>query len=171
MRPNRIFLAAAAVAIIGFAMAIASAPGPSLAEGFGTHLISTADYSTCAVVSGGGVQCWGENEDGQLGDGTTTDRSTPVDVCATGATAPCKASDDTVLTGVVGVAAGYEHTCAVTSAGTAKCWGDNEFGQLGAGTLTDSTTPVDVCATGATPPCTPGNNNILTGVAVAQAGG
>ena len=169
MRPKGIFLAVAAVGIIAFAMAIASAPGPSLAEGFGTHLISTADWTTCAVISDGGVQCWGQNEDGQLGDGTTTDRSTPVDVCATGATAPCSASDDTVLTGVVGVAAGYEHTCAVTSAGTAKCWGDNDFGQLGAGTLTDSTTPVDVCATGATPPCTPGNNNILTGVAAISA--
>jgi alpha-tubulin suppressor-like RCC1 family protein len=148
---------------------MASTPGPSLAEGFGTHVISTADYHTCAVLSDGGAQCWGGNEDGQLGDGTTTERATPVDVCATGATAPCTASDDSVLTNIVGIAAGYEHTCAVTDTGTAKCWGDNEFGQLGNGSLLDSLTPVDVCATGATTPCTAGAGNILTGVATISA--
>ena len=86
---------------------------------------------TCAVLADGGAQCWGDNEYGQLGDGTRDDHLTPVDVVG-------------LQHDVTGLSAGYEHTSAVTDAGGAKCWGDNHSGQLGDGTTTRRLTPVDV---------------------------
>lgn len=79
---------------------------------------------TCAVMEAGGVLCWGRNDAGQLGDGTTTDRPEPVPVGG--------------LTGVSRVGLGTGHTCAVTNAGAAFCWGSNEAGQIGNGAETYS---------------------------------
>ncbi len=90
---------------------------------------------TCALTTGGGVKCWGVGHDGQLGDGTTQARSLPGDV--TGLTE-----------GVVAIAAGYQHACAITGSGSVKCWGANDRGQLGDGTTTNRTTPVDAFGLG-----------------------
>jgi hypothetical protein len=92
--------------------------------------LAAGDSHTCAVVAGGTIRCWGRNGHGQLGDGTTTDRSTPVTVQG--------------LTGVTQLAAGGYHTCAVVAGGTIRCWGRNGNGQLGDGTTTDRSTPVTV---------------------------
>jgi len=107
--------------------------------------VAVGDVHSCALISGGTVKCWGSNTNGQLGDGTTTDRSTPVTVCdAPGLFFGCSPS----LTDVVQIAAGASHTCALHSDGSVSCWGDNAFGQLGNNDApNDSDTAVTVCAT------------------------
>lgn len=106
---------------------------PAGVDGLGEGVLSLGanGYHTCAVTDSGAVKCWGLNEHGQLGDGSTTGSLVPVDVVGLGA-------------GIRSVAAGYEHTCAVTTAGAVKCWGANESGELGDGSTTDRLAPVDV---------------------------
>ena len=71
------------------------------------------------------------NDYGQLGDGTTNNRSTPIDVVG-------------LTDGVRMVSVGDWHTCAITAGGGAKCWGENQSGALGDGTWTHRLTPADV---------------------------
>jgi alpha-tubulin suppressor-like RCC1 family protein len=93
--------------------------------------ISAGDEHTCALISGGGVKCWGSNAFGELGDGTNTQSNVPVDVVG-------------FTSGVQAVSAGDEHTCALASEGSIKCWGRNDDGELGDGTNEDSNVPVDI---------------------------
>lgn len=87
----------------------------------------------CALVASGSntvPYCWGDNQDGALGNGSTTSSSIPV-----------------LVTGVSNsnsLALGFSHTCATTPAGQVYCWGRNVEGQLGDGTGRDSTRPVSV---------------------------
>lgn len=97
----------------------------------GVQAISAGYNHTCAVMSAGGVRCWGANEHGRLGDGTTENRSVPVEV-------------HSLSSGIQGITAGGYHTCALTSAGSVKCWGRNNYGQLGNFLVPESTTPMDV---------------------------
>jgi alpha-tubulin suppressor-like RCC1 family protein len=93
--------------------------------------IAAGLFHTCALISGGAVKCWGLNEGGALGDDTTTKRNRPVAVSG-------------FSSGVVAVTAGHDHSCALTRDGAVKCWGRNNFGQIGDGTTTNRLTPVSV---------------------------
>jgi alpha-tubulin suppressor-like RCC1 family protein len=98
--------------------------------GSGVAAISAGSFHTCALMAGSGLKCWGSNFDGRLGDGTTTDSSSPVNVVS-------------LASGVGGVSAGYVDTCAVTSAGGVKCWGSASYGVLGMA-ASSSTSPIDL---------------------------
>lgn len=106
--------------------------------GSGVAKVATGGFSTCALLTSGAVKCWGNNSHGQLGDGTNTDRSTPVDVSG-------------ISAGAVDIAVGIRHACAALSDGGVKCWGDNGEGQLGvepAGFQQSRNTPAIVTGVG-----------------------
>ncbi|MCE1174657.1 MAG: putative Ig domain-containing protein, partial [Propionibacteriales bacterium] len=121
-----------------------SSPQPVTALSTGISSVATGYTHSCALTTTGGVECWGNNSFGQLGNGTLSASSTPTVVAG-------------LSSGVTAVAGGVNHTCALTSAGGVKCWGSNSNGQLGNGTTTDSTIPVNVTG--------------LTGVTAITAGG
>jgi alpha-tubulin suppressor-like RCC1 family protein len=87
--------------------------------------------ATCAVLTNRWVYCWGDNEHGQLGDSTTTDRSRPVRVRARAGIAAGPLSKVTQIDG------GDAHACVRQTDGRARCWGANDEGQLGDGTETE----------------------------------
>lgn len=106
---------------------------PIAATGLGSEVVAVAAgfEHSCALTGAGAVYCWGRNEFGNLGDGTITDRNTPVIVA-------------TLASGVIAIAAGRHHSCAVMANGTVKCWGSNAQGQVGDGSLDDRAGPVEV---------------------------
>lgn len=109
-----------------------SAVPVSVSSGGNLLTISAGQAHSCAVRSaGGGVICWGNNADGQLGDGTTSNTSAiPVDVLSLGS--------------AVDVSAAYDFSCAVLGDGSSWCWGQGDMGQLGNGDWANSATPVMV---------------------------
>ena len=98
----------------------------------GNPIVATAigGRHACVLRAGGQLSCWGANDDGQLGDGTTISRGTAAEV-----------GD---LPAVRAIALGDRHTCAVTNDGAVLCFGANEDGQLGDGTTISRSTPVAV---------------------------
>lgn len=124
--------------------------GTPLRPGLDISFSVGSGIHTCVISdpgASGTAQCWGLNNEGQLGDGQACGSpscTVPVNVCDVGASVPC-GSD--VLTGIVSIAVGYEHSCAYMYNGGIECWGENNFGQLGDGTTTSRSTPVDVCQT------------------------
>ncbi len=94
--------------------------------------ISSGSHHTCAILDDGSMKCWGENTNGQLGDGTRSGHATPGTVLL-----PLGKS-------AVSISAGSYHTCAILDDGSLRCWGSNEFGQLGDGTSIERTSPVSI---------------------------
>jgi len=132
---RRILILLAVTAGIGSLAVPAGASSSVHAAGTLANVVSLADSgnsSVCAVLSSGTVDCWGYNQFGELGNGTTTNSDVPVPVLG--------------VSGVKAVA-GDENGggfCAVLSTGHLKCWGQNTYGELGNGTTTTFTVPVAV---------------------------
>ncbi|THF87841.1 hypothetical protein E7T09_00975 [Deinococcus sp. KSM4-11] len=95
--------------------------------------VAAGNGHSLAILADGTVRAWGYNGYGQLGNGTTTQSTTPVTV-----------SGITTSNPAVEIAAGYSHSLAILADGTVRAWGYNNVGQLGNGTTTKSTTPVTV---------------------------
>jgi len=94
--------------------------------------LSSGSYHNCAIIDDDTLRCWGSNEFGQLGDGTTIERTNPVIISlGVGKTA-------------TSVSSGEGHTCAIMDDKTIKCWGDNSNGQLGDGTKSSSSSPIAI---------------------------
>jgi len=119
-----------ATAILAITFAVVFSSAASAQSPFTVTAISVGDEHGLALVADGSVWAWGDNEHGQLGDGTNTYRSAPVEVSG--------------LEGVISVVAGPWHNLAVKEDGTVWAWGANLAGQLGDGTFTNRTLPVQV---------------------------
>ena len=99
----------------------------------GARVITAGVNDTCAIVDGGTAKCWGNRQYGQIGDGTYNYPwpNTPTLVVG--------------IANTIALEAGDYHTCAVLTGGAVKCWGNNDYGQLGTGTVGGTTpTPTDV---------------------------
>ena len=96
--------------------------------------VSAGGNHSCALVTGGAVNCWGDNSSGQLGNATFTNSNVPVRVTGL----------DGVNVHATAVSAGEAHSCALLVGGAVWCWGLNATGQLGNATFTNSNVPVEV---------------------------
>jgi alpha-tubulin suppressor-like RCC1 family protein len=119
---------------LGTAMPVMQSPFPVdtiLSDDATFRGISTGYYYSCGVLSNGTVRCWGRNSSGQLGDGTPSDRR-------------LRPSPVLSVSDARAVAAGAYHACALRAGGGVLCWGHNESGGLGDGTLAARATPAPV---------------------------
>ena len=94
--------------------------------------ITSGAAHSCAILDDGSVSCWGENSNGQLGDSSRSPSLEP------------EKSSMPLGRKAVEISAGSYHTCTVLDDGSVRCWGSNEFGQLGDGTEIERTSPVPV---------------------------
>ena len=103
--------------------------------------LSAGGRHTCVATSEGHAFCWGDNGDGQLGNGSELGSGVPVEVC-TSAIASCPSGS--VLDSPVAIATGLSYTCALSASGDVSCWGLNSVSQLGNGSSGSSSLPIAV---------------------------
>lgn len=110
---------------------------PTLVTGLssGVSYMMTSVAHTCAVKANGSLYCWGLNDNGQVGDNTSTQRTSPVQVLT---------ATNTPITDVIQVSGGWKHTCAIKVGGALFCWGYNGNGMLGDGTASARWMPTQV---------------------------
>lgn len=90
--------------------------------------IYAGDWAVCGITNSDALKCWGSNNSGQVGDGTTTDKLSPANID----------SGTTYSKVILGIG---DHNCGITNSGKLKCWGRNNYGQLGDGTTTNKLVP------------------------------
>ena len=116
----------------------ASTTPRALARGGSYSSITVGDFHACVITPPGAlsnIECWGDNGDGQLGDGTTDPHDQPAPVSDRGGSRPGP---------FVSVTAGAFHSCALDASGIVYCWGNNVFGQIGIGTSESPTVPTPI---------------------------
>lgn len=114
--------------VVAAATVLCTVGGSAPASGPSVTAIAVGYRHACALLSGGAVKCWGANGNGQLADGTKTDRHSAVPVAG-------------LPSGIRTLAAGGAHTCALYGDGAVRCWGDDQYGQLGDGAVAPSQPP------------------------------
>jgi hypothetical protein len=92
--------------------------------------LSLGVYHSCALMADRSLKCWGQNDQGQMGDPSLAFSSVPTPVPG--------------IANVTSVSTGYLHTCVALADGTARCWGQNDYGALGDGTVNAARSPVVV---------------------------
>jgi uncharacterized repeat protein (TIGR01451 family) len=112
----------------------ANLPAVALGTGRTATAITAGAAHTCALLDNGTVKCWGNDQSGTLGQGTS-DRVVGDEANELGDGLPAIALGDGRI--ATAVTAGNDHTCALLDNGTMKCWGGNFFGQLGSGDIDD----------------------------------
>jgi alpha-tubulin suppressor-like RCC1 family protein len=126
---------------LGDGTVVSPKPVPVQVTALGANVVevSAGGEHTCARKSDGTLWCWGRNNLGQIGNGTTGGaNSLPVQVASLG-------------TNVIGIVSGQDHSCARTGDGALWCWGQNYYGEVGDGTTaTPRTSPVQATAVGTT---------------------
>jgi alpha-tubulin suppressor-like RCC1 family protein len=131
--------------------------GPSNHRGSAVPVLTDEPYKdlavgglhTCGVTVAGDARCWGYNVGGQVGDGTTASKPSPtavgIGMIRTDPLVIFHSPDpDFPLPPGPFIAAGYDHSCAITTAGPTVCWGLNEYGQLGDGSQANRASPATV---------------------------
>lgn len=128
-----VLLSLLSIAVLGCANG-SSGTVPNIAQPTGGDYqkLTAGTSHTCAINPSNNLKCWGRNQHGQLGDGTTTDKTVSTLI------------DSSVQYSQV--SAGDAHTCAITTTGVLKCWGKNSSGQLGDSTTTDRLTSIVIDA-------------------------
>ena len=117
----------------------------NLPHGVTVKAVSAGAFHSVALLSNGKVMAWGDNSDGQLGNGNTTNSDVPVTVCEVNRTSCTPTSH--ALTKVTAISAGYYYNLALLSTGEVVAWGENSHGQLGNGDTNPSHMPVAVSLT------------------------
>jgi alpha-tubulin suppressor-like RCC1 family protein len=133
---------------LGTPAPVAIAAAPLAASSFNSSPLAVGGNFACALPGDGTVRCWGDDSAGQLGNGQVLAPGPSAGAGATLATVISGAGSTAPLTGVVGIAAGFDHACALLADTSVRCWGDNAVvvgGQLGplarsGGELGDGTT-------------------------------
>ena len=103
----------------------------NLGQGVTVKMVRPGREHNCALLGDNSIKCWGRNNHGQIGDGTTTDRSNPTAV-------------DLGQSGVTAFDGGWHSACALLEDNSVKCWGPNFYGQIGDGSVTQRNTPVAI---------------------------
>ena len=88
-------------------------------DGLFAKLIELGNYHSCAILNDNGLKCWGRNDSGQVGDGSRTNQKNPI---------PVNVGNNEHA---IQMSLSFQHSCVITNEHNLKCWGSNQYGQIG----------------------------------------